>query len=141
MKNMAADVKETKTKLARALELQAKVAALKDEAKAEALETANQAVKDLSELGFVYRLVEEAEYQKLTQPAPTMPATRSKSPAAKSSAPKLAPGPSANYNPDKHCDTCHEQGHDGRAHRTHKDKFTNDELKERGLLPPEIAAA
>jgi hypothetical protein len=139
MKSMAAtETKEVKSKLQRALEMQAKVASLKEEAKVEALEAVNQAVKDLGELGFAYRLITEDEYQAIAS-RPTMAATSAQKAAraAKPTAPKVAPGPSANYEAEKTCKVCGGlAGHDARAHRTRKAAFTPAELTELGYQAP-----
>ncbi len=132
-----ADTKEVKTKAQRALEMKQKLIALQEEAKTELLDTANQAIKELAELGFSYRLLSEEEFTATQRPAsaPTKRATRS-TPKAK----EPAPGPSANFDSSKECPICKIKGHDGRAHRSQdpKVKFSGQELSERGLLPEEV---
>jgi hypothetical protein len=138
MKSMAAETKET-TKAQKALAMKAKLNTLLDEAKAETLEAVNQGIKDLGELGFVYRLVTEEEYIALNRPqiAPqthNMPSRNAPKATPKAKEPPATPH--ANFNPDKKCDICNMISHDGRQHRLHKEKFTDVELAERGLMPP-----
>jgi hypothetical protein len=84
-------------------------AQLLESAKTEALAKAEAAVKELTELGFSYRLTEgEKETKRKTR--------------------------SRNTDPNKkYCKICDMKGHDGRAHRNQDDKkkkFTAAELKD-----------
>jgi len=94
--------------------------------------TINDAIRKLIILGKHYQLVENGHL-----PAPNTP-RRGRPPGSIPKPPKVA-GPSALYNPKKHCDTCREDGHDGRLHRTHKASFSMDELAQRGVKPPEVS--
>lgn len=138
-KSMAAtETKEVKSKLQRALEMKAKMDTLFSEARDEALAAANAAIKELGELGFAYRLITEEEYQAVAS-RPTMAATGAQKAAraAKPAAPKVAPGPSANYEAEKTCKVCGGlAGHDARAHRVRKAAFTSAELVELGYQAP-----
>lgn len=137
MKGMAAtETKEVKSKAQRARELKEKYESLVSEAKDEQLALVQSALTELAGLGFEYKLVPMDEY--LRQNAPQMPKSAPRATRAAPKAPQPAPGPSANYEADKHCPVCKEQGHDGRKHRQHKGPFTNEELATLGLLPPEL---
>ena len=62
-------------------------------------------------------------------------------PKSETKAPKTGGvGPSGNYEENKECPVCQMKGHDGRAHRTHKEKFTDDDLLMRGLAAPDSRA-
>ena len=134
-----AETKEVKTKVQKALDAKAKYQQLLDDGKAEALETINQAVKELGELGFAYTLIPTEELEALkTAPQTQETASRSVPKAKATPKAKEAPAtPSTNYNPDKKCATCQVVGHDQRSHRVRKLKFTETELAELGLMPPD----
>lgn len=104
-KSMATETKETKTKAQRALELKAKLASLEEEAKTELLETANQTIKELADLGFTYHLLSDAEFKahQTSNPAPGRPKS-----------PKPPKDPSV---PPKPCKQCGSLEHDARFHR------------------------
>ena len=102
--------------------LDAQRAQLLDDAKKEALENAEKAVAELNELGFHYSLVEGATVSVSTPRAPRK---------ASSQAPKRQAR-------DVPCPICHFKTtphHDGRMHRSQKNKkaFTVEELMERHL--------
>jgi hypothetical protein len=86
---------------------------LLDGAKAEAMKKAEEAIAELKELGFDYRLVHGAE----------------SSGGGKKRASTQKPAA------ERHCDICDANGHDARAHRSQnpKKKFTAKELAEKGL--------
>lgn len=89
-------------------------------------------LEKLGKLGEDMLLISRAEYIELKNQAPA--------PAPKKQAAKQASKPEPvgeGYNPDKKCPVCNLVGHDGRKHRTHKDPFTQEELKAMNLLPPE----
>jgi hypothetical protein len=102
--------------------LDAQRAQLLDDAKKDALENAEKAVAELNELGFHYSLVEGATVSVSTPRAPRK---------ASSQAPKRQAR-------DVPCPICHFKTtphHDGRMHRSQKNKkaFTVEELMERHL--------
>lgn len=67
-------------------------------------------------------------------PTPSRRATGAAKTPAKA---KTVSSPSANYQANKKCPTCDGMlGHDGRAHRTNKEKFTPDQLAALGLQAP-----
>src|ERR1035441_1246240 len=92
-----AEVKETKTKSQKARELKEKYDTLVAEAKQEQLDAITASIGELKELGFVYTLTEGN-----VAPPPVKRATG----APKAAKPKVAPGPSANYDADKTCPIC-----------------------------------
>src|ERR1035438_5379234 len=96
-KTMATETKEVKTKSQKARELKEKYDTLVAEAKQEQLDAIMAAIGELKELGFVYTLTEgNAPLQAKTR------STGAKSPTK----PKVAPGPSANYDEAKKCPIC-----------------------------------
>lgn len=101
--------------LARLKKLDAEREKLLGDAKAEALAKAEAALKELNDLGFSYRLVEGSQ----------------RVPAAKASGKRSGPS-------DQPCPICQfktDPPHDGRAHRSQKDKkpFTPEELEAKGF--------
>ena len=129
-KSMATETKEVKTKAQKARELKEKYDTLVAEAKQEQLDAITASIGELKELGFVYTLTEG------NAPLPSKSvATRAPKGQAK---PKVAPGPSANYDEKKKCALCDMLGHDQRAHRSQepKAKFLPQELEVRGLVAP-----
>src|SRR5277367_1290071 len=107
----------------KALDLQR--AQLLEGAKKEALDNAEKAVAELSELGFHYTLTEGATTS--TPRAPRAP----RKPSSQAQAPKRQAR-------DVPCPICHFKTtphHDGRMHRSQKSKepFTVEELMEKGL--------
>lgn len=132
---------KTPTKLQKALDFKQKYEALITEAKEEALAQINEAVDSLKGLGLTYHVLDDEQYQRLYQPVAFNTPKRGR-PAGSTNQPKAkeAPAsPTANYNAEKFCKTCHEHGHDGRLHRGGKPKFTNEQLAELGVLPPALA--
>jgi hypothetical protein len=109
--------------------LDAQRAQLLDDAKKEALENAEKAVAELNELGFHYTLTEGASTSTSTPRAPRK--TSSKTQAPKRQARDL-PCPICHFKTSPH--------HDGRMHRSQKNKkpFTVEELMERGLSRAEF---
>jgi hypothetical protein len=100
-------------------------AALLEGAKAEALEKAENAVADLNDLGFRYRLIDETEES-----------------WARITGVSKAAGEIKRQQRDIPCPICGFKTiplHDGRAHRSQEPKkpFTADELAERGFLKVE----
>lgn len=126
---MATETKEVKTKSQKARELKEKYEALVAEAKQEQLDAIAASIGELKELGFVYTLTEGN-----MAPAPVKRSTG----APKAAKPKVAPGPSANYDEKKKCALCDMLGHDQRAHRSQepKAKFLPQDLEVRGLVAP-----
>jgi hypothetical protein len=102
--------------------LDAQRAQLLEGAKKEALDNAEKAVADLNELGFHYTLMEGASASPSTARAP-----RKASPQAPKRQAKDLPCPICKFKTTPH--------HDGRMHRSQKDKkaFTLEELMEKGL--------
>ena len=84
---------------------------LLDNAKTELLKKAEDAISELNQLGFNYRLTQGESG-----------GTKKKTGASKPAA-------------ERHCDVCDMNGHDARAHRNQnpKKKFTAKELAEKGL--------
>jgi hypothetical protein len=130
----ATEPKEQKSKAQRVKEYRQKAEQLAQEARDEQLEIINAAIGELKDLGYVYHILTAEAYSGL-QSAKTAPGKAKQAGSGKSTTP-AASGPSANYNGDKFCEVCQIKSHDGRAHRTHKEAFTQPELAERGLLPP-----
>lgn len=90
---------------------------LLDEAKSEALAAAEAAIKDLNDLGFNYRLVEAGQRA----------AVKESGNGRRRSGPSDQPCPICQFKTDP--------PHDGRAHRSQKEKkpFSPAELAEKGL--------
>lgn len=127
-KDMATDTKLT-TKAQKAKKLMEEAQGLFEEAKNEQLDIINAAIAELKDLGYSYSLTE----------AHQTPKSAPKQPKAAKATAKAAPGPSANYDESKTCQYCNGmKSHDGRAHRNQDPKkaFTQQELSDRGLLPP-----
>lgn len=101
MKNMPPTEPKEKpappTKAQKALKMKAELQTLLEDAKTEALEAVNAGIKELGELGFIYRLLSEEEYANLIRPqiapeTPKQPRSASKAPAkAKEPAPAHRP--------------------------------------------------
>jgi hypothetical protein len=134
----ATDTKEVKTKAQKYLDLKARLAQYEAEAEGEALEELNAPLAVLEQLGKPHVVISKQTYDDLVAAAKALGnAPRgSKSAPGKAKAAGTTSGPSGNYNGSKRCEICNIVSHDGRAHRTHKEPFTQQELGERGLLPP-----
>jgi hypothetical protein len=102
--------------------LDAQRAQLLEDAKKEALDNAEKAVVELNELGFHYSLTEGASTS--TQRAPRKSSSKTQSPKRQA---RDVPCPICHFKTTPH--------HDGRMHRSQKNKkpFTVEELMERHL--------
>lgn len=115
---------EVTNELAELKTLKARQSELETGIKARLLSEISERIAGLKQLGLCYKL--------------SMPSE----PVAK--APRvypadLASAPSAMFNPEKFCNTCGENGHDGRLHRGGKPKFSNEQMAALGILPPSLA--
>jgi hypothetical protein len=104
--------------------LDAQRAQLLDDAKKEALENAENAVAELNELGFHYSLTEGASVSVSTPRAPRKPSSQAQAPKRQA---RDLPCPICHFKTTPH--------HDGRMHRSQKNKkaFTVEELMEKHL--------
>jgi hypothetical protein len=104
--------------------LDAQRATLLEGAKKEALDSAEKAVAELNELGFLYSLVEGASASTSTPRAPRRASSQAQAPKRQA---RDLPCPICHFKTTPH--------HDGRMHRSQKSKkpFTVEELMERHL--------